>query len=106
MKKLYKNGKIKSVIGVHLDLKSAIIYLLIINILAAVVTMVDKRKSIKGKWRVSEKNLFAIALLGGSVGMYITMRIIRHKTRHNSFMIGLPFIFILQAAIFWYLFKF
>lgn len=90
----------------YLDFKTAAVYLLLVNLFAAVVTLVDKRKSIKGKWRVSEKNLFIIALLGGSVGMYITMRIIRHKTRHNRFMIGLPAIFILQMVLLLYFSKF
>lgn len=90
----------------YLDFKTAALYILIINVFAAIVTLIDKRKSIKGKWRVSEKNLFIIALLGGSVGMYITMRIIRHKTRHNRFMLGLPAIFILQTVLFLYFLKF
>ncbi len=31
--------------------------------------------------------------------MYAVMRIIRHKTLHNKFMVGIPLIILLQIAI-------
>jgi len=76
-------------------------YLVGINIAAALVCVWDKRKARKQGWRVSEKTLFIISLIGGSVGMYLTMNAIRHKTRHKKFMIGIPLIIFLQiiAAI-------
>lgn len=77
-----------------------IIYLIIISIVADIVTRRDKKLAKQeGARRIPEKTLFAIAILGGSLSMYSTMKRIRHKTRHKRFMIGLPLIFIIQAAI-------
>lgn len=59
----------------------------------------DKYDAKKGNWRVSEKSLFLLSALGGSVAMYITMRLIRHKTLHKRFMIGIPLIIVLQALL-------
>lgn len=71
-------------------------YVIVISIITSAVTVIDKIKAKKHKRRISEKSLFILALLGGSVSEYITMRIIRHKTLHKRFMIGLPCIFISQ----------
>ncbi len=73
--------------------------LLAINVVAVIICICDKSAAVRGKWRVSEKMLFLISLLGGAPAMYVTMRIIRHKTKHNRFMIGLPLIILVQTAI-------
>lgn len=75
------------------------IYLIIINLIAVIITVYDKRTAIKHKWRVRESTLLIVSALGGSIGMYITMRLIRHKTKHLKFMLGIPLIFILQCAL-------
>ncbi|MBQ5843177.1 MAG: DUF1294 domain-containing protein, partial [Clostridia bacterium] len=49
--------------------------------------------------RIPEKTLFLTALFGGSLAMYITMLVIRHKTKHKRFMIGLPVIALAQAVL-------
>ena len=67
------------------------------NIAAAVVTVKDKEASKKKRWRISEKNLLILAALSGCVTMYITMKAIHHKTKHNLFMIGIPVIFICEV---------
>lgn len=80
------------------------VYLIFINILALALTVSDKRRAIKHKQRISEFTLMLVALLGGSVTMYITMLIIRHKTRHLKFMLGIPVIILIQlisAFIIW-----
>ena len=74
-------------------------YLLFINLFAAVLTISDKRRSVRHQFRISEKALFLTAILGGSAGEYITMRIVRHKTLHKRFMWGLPAILLLQIAL-------
>lgn len=51
------------------------------------------------KRRISENALLLIGLLGGSAAMYITMKLIHHKTRHSIFMVGLPFIFIVEMIL-------
>ena len=52
-----------------------------------------------GGWRIPEQTLFILVLLGGGIGMYFAMKVIRHKTRHKRFMIGIPLIIIFQIAI-------
>ena len=75
------------------------IYLIVINIIAVYVTIADKKKAKKGKWRIKESTLLLVSALGGSVAMYITMKKIRHKTQHNKFMIGIPAIMVAQALL-------
>lgn len=84
-------------------------YLIIINIIGILIMGIDKRKAQKQQWRISEKTLFITALLGGSFGVRIGMELFRHKTKHKSFTIGIPLIFILQVILFFsifYLIKF
>ncbi len=78
---------------------AAAAYVLIISIVSVIMTVRDKSCAKKGKWRVPEKTLFILSALGGSVAMYITMKTIRHKTQHKRFMIGIPIIMIVQAAV-------
>lgn len=79
-------------------IKWFLLYLAAINVLSAVLTITDKYRARRGKWRIRESTLILAAVLGGSPAEYITMRLIRHKTRHKKFMIGLPAIFLIQAA--------
>ena len=74
-------------------------WLLFINLCGAAVTVHDKRAAVRGAWRVSERTLFAVCLLGGCPGVYLAMRLVRHKTRHRRFMWGIPAIFAVQCAI-------
>lgn len=76
-----------------------LVYLIIINIIAAVFTIQDKKFAKKHQWRISENTLMIISLLGGSPAMYLTMKIIRHKTRHPKFMIGIPVILITEIIL-------
>jgi uncharacterized membrane protein YsdA (DUF1294 family) len=73
-----------------------LVYLLILNIIGAVITIHDKKMARKGRWRTPEATLFAVCALGGSVGMYLTMKLIRHKTKKKKFMVGIPVVFFLQ----------
>lgn len=73
-----------------------LIYLVLINLVSIIVTIFDKHKAIKHKWRVPESTLLLLSAMGGSVAMYVTMLIIRHKTKHPKFMIGIPVIIVLQ----------
>lgn len=75
------------------------LYFFAINLIAVIITCYDKHCAIKKKWRVKESTLLIISALGGSVGMYITMQTIRHKTKHPKFMVGIPVIIIVQIAI-------
>lgn len=73
-----------------------IAYAVMINIAAAAVTVRDKKAARTRQWRVPEKTLLLLAALSGCVTMYVTMRIIHHKTRHKVFVIGIPVIFVCE----------
>ena len=75
-------------------------YFAIISLVAVAVTIADKIKAKAGAWRVKERTLFIIAAIGGGIAMYITMQAIRHKTKHMSFMIGIPLIIAVQVVAF------
>lgn len=70
-----------------------------INLLALVLCGIDKWKARRDRWRIPEKTLFLSAILGGSVGLLVGMHLFRHKTKHKSFTIGVPLIFIFQLGI-------
>jgi uncharacterized membrane protein YsdA (DUF1294 family) len=76
--------------------------LLIVSALSVLVTVIDKLVAGKKRSRIPEQTLFLLAVLGGSAAMYLTMLLIRHKTKHKRFMLGLPLILIVQLAL-WYL---
>lgn len=87
--------------------REVLIYLLAINIVAITLTIYDKIASKKfRKNRIRENVLLLIGGLGGAVAMYITMKLIRHKTRHKKFTLGLPIIFFLQIIFLLYKMKF
>lgn len=82
-----------------MELKHLLIWIGVWSLLAIILTISDKIKAKKSLWRVHEATLIMVSVLGGSVMMYLTMRLIRHKTRHGKFMVGIPIIIVLQAAL-------
>ena len=79
--------------------KLIIAYLALISILAAVITIIDKINAKTDSRRIPEDFLLTLGLLGGSLSEFITMKLIRHKTRHNKFMVGLPVLLLIQITI-------
>ncbi len=75
------------------------LYLVIISIISVIVCCYDKLMAIKGRRRISEKTLLTLSALGGSIAMLFTMCLIRHKTRHLKFMLGIPLIIALQITV-------
>lgn len=65
--------------------------------------LLDKQKAKKNKWRVPEKTLFLLALLGGSLGTTLGMNVFRHKTKHWYFVVGMPLILVLQIGVYIFL---
>lgn len=84
--------------------KLVILYLIIINITTFITYGADKRKAKKDKWRIQEKTLIVLAILGGSIGAFAGMKAFHHKTRHKKFTIGIPVIFLLQVVLILYLY--
>ncbi len=76
-----------------------LIYFSAINLISVIVCALDKHYAKTQKRRISESSLFSLCFLGGSVGMYLTMKSIRHKTLHKRFMIGIPLIILFQVAV-------
>ncbi|MBE6646844.1 MAG: DUF1294 domain-containing protein [Ruminococcaceae bacterium] len=81
-------------------------YILVISLVSIVVCFYDKKisKLNRVELRTPEKSLLVLSALGGSVAMFITMLLIRHKTKHVKFMLGIPLIMIVQAGIIFLLF--
>ena len=78
-------------------------YLLAINIVSFFLYGIDKYKAKKNKWRISEATLLMIAVIGGSIGAWVGMRLWHHKTMHKKFKYGIPIIIILQISLVVYL---
>lgn len=75
-----------------------ILYFAAISVITAVVTCLDKHFAKRSMRRVPEKTLLLLAFLGGSPAEYLTMKLIRHKTQHKKFMLGLPLMMLLQIV--------
>ena len=84
-------------------LRWGIWYAVAINLLTVIIAVWDKRAAKKHAWRVPEKTLFTLALLGGSPGLLLAMYTVRHKTQKPAFFIGVPLILTVQAALIWWL---
>ena len=79
------------------------IYLAVMNVLGVAVMWSDKRSARLHRWRIPEKVLFGVSLLGGSAGTWAGMYLFRHKTKHWYFVVGMPLILVCQAALAIYL---
>ena len=75
------------------------IYLILVNLTGFIQMLADKQRAKKGAWRIPEKMLFLVAIIGGSIGSILGMYTFRHKTKHMSFVIGMPLILILQIVL-------
>ena len=76
-----------------------ILYLIVINVVAFLAFGLDKLKAKADAWRIPEKTLLGLAIIGGSVGAILGMRTFRHKTRHKQFSVGLPVSLVLQIVL-------
>ena len=80
-------------------MKFILLYLLIINAAGFLVMTIDKLYARKNMWRIPERTLLGVAAIGGSIGVWLGMYAIRHKTRHVKFVIGVPLILSLQILL-------
>lgn len=74
-------------------------YLILVNAAAFCIYGIDKKRAVNHKWRISEKTLLGVAVLGGSIGALAGMRFFHHKTRKMKFFIGVPLILIFETAV-------
>ena len=79
-------------------------YLVVINVATFFTYGLDKWKAKRSKWRIREAALLTLAVLGGSIGAWLGMKVWHHKTQHKKFKVGIPIIIIVQAIIIWYFF--
>lgn len=73
----------------------AVLYLLLINLTGALLISLDKKRSVSHDRRIPERVFFVFAFLGAGIGEIAAMYHVRHKTKHRSFVIGIPFITVL-----------
>ena len=76
------------------------IYIVIINVVTLFIYGLDKSKAKAGQWRIPEAQLIFLAVIGGSVGALVGMKVFHHKTRKSKFKIGVPAILIIQLIIY------
>ena len=76
-----------------------LVYLAVMSLIAFAAFGLDKFKAKMNRWRIPERTLFLLAILGGGVGAVLGMKVFRHKTRHSQFVFGIPAIMILQLAL-------
>ncbi len=79
-------------------------YLMIVNLLGFSSMGIDKKRAKAREWRIKESTLFLIAFIGGSLGSLLGMKVFRHKTKHRSFQILIPFFFLLHIIILTFIF--
>lgn len=77
-------------------------YILTVNLISFLLFGLDKRRAKQSRWRIPEKTLFTLALVGGTPGALAGMRLFRHKTRHRAFALGLPVILLVQLLLAYY----
>ena len=80
-------------------------YLIAINIVTFFVYGIDKWKAKQGSWRISEAALLILAVIGGSIGALLGMKVWHHKTMHRKFKYGLPLILLAQIALIYFINK-
>ena len=76
-----------------------LIYLVAINVVTFFMYGIDKWKAMNSKWRIRETALLGLAVLGGSIGAWLGMKVWHHKTQHKKFKYGVPAIIIVQLAL-------
>jgi len=82
--------------------ETIVYYLIIINIVTFLVYGIDKWKAKKSLWRIREASLLMLAVLGGSIGAWLGMKVWHHKTQHKKFRYGISAIIIIQLAVIGY----
>ena len=86
--------------GGEKSLKEIIIgYFVLVNLALMLVMKMDKARAENHRYRISEKTLWIMALIGGAIGGTLGMQQFRHKTKHKAFMIGFPILAIVDVMV-------
>ena len=75
------------------------IYIALMSVVLLVMMKADKERARRNQYRISERTLWVMALLGGAVGGVIGMQLFRHKTKHLSFRFGFPLLALLDVSV-------
>lgn len=86
-------------------MKTILIYIAVINVIAFVLFGVDKWKAKHGSWRITEATLLDAAILGGSIGAYLGMKVFHHKTQHKKFVYGIPLIIFFHLLLLFFIIR-
>ena len=78
---------------------AALAYVVVLSVVLLFLMYNDKQKAIKREWRIAEKTLFVVAILGGACGGVLGMYFFRHKTKHNTFAFGFPLLAAIQVFL-------
>ncbi|MDO4178196.1 MAG: DUF1294 domain-containing protein [Phascolarctobacterium sp.] len=81
-------------------MKTIFLYYLIINIVTFFAFVFDKFKAKSHSWRIPEAQLLLLCLLGGAFGGFAAMQLVRHKTKHLKFMLGVPLMLLLHFVLY------
>lgn len=84
-------------------MKYLLVFLCIINALSFLLMLIDKQKAKKKRWRIPERTLLGVCAIGGSVGGLLGLYLLRHKTLHKRFAIGIPVMFVVHLAALYFL---
>ena len=80
-------------------MNALICYIVVINLVSFMMFGIDKYKARRGQWRISEATLLAVAAIGGSIGVWMGMKVWHHKTLHSKFRYGVPIILLAHIAL-------
>lgn len=84
--------------------KLFVVYILMMNLIGFFIMLIDKKRAQQHQYRIPEKTLWFVALIGGSIGTTLGMEAFRHKTKHLAFKWGFPVVAILQIFLYVYFF--
>ena len=81
------------------ELEVLALYLIGANMVAFILMGIDKRKAKRQQWRIPERTFWSLAIMGSALGVIIGMKVFRHKTKHRSFVIGMPMILVIHIIL-------
>lgn len=81
------------------ELNTILMYIAGVNIITFILMGADKQKAIKQQYRIPERTFWLLSLVGGTLGSLIGMKAFHHKTRHRSFVVGMPLLLVFQCVV-------